>query len=315
MRSCLAGPGWWGVWAVSIEDKHIIYRASDPEAEMVRLAILRVGYSEVYPQFRITRPAKAAYTMKLVVAGQGMIQTPVGRHSFKAGDVVLYWKGCPYEWWTNPRHLLHHYWVDLDGPLVPELFAQTVANSGNPVLSRPSTPSGETALVEELMAAGNDKSSASFWRVLSCFFALWQSIIASLPAAEAFKTSRPIAVSAKDFIDMHYMSHITLSDIAAAVGVAPGYLSTLFSAEYGVPPYAYAIQRRLELAHSLLAIGCKVRDAANSVGYSDTGYFARLFHQRYGYTPSSVIARYEAAQPVSDDTLHSPKSEDCPINL
>jgi AraC-like DNA-binding protein len=272
-----------------IEDKHIIYRSSDPESDIARLAILRVGYSEVFPSFRIKRPAKSSFTMKIVVSGKGMIQSGTDVQSFQAGDILLYWKDSPYEWWTSADELLHHYWIDLDGSLISELFAQTMANPNNPVIKRQSVPREEVALVQNLMLICDDKSPASFWRCLSGFFAVWHSVVSSLPTPEASRNARSIAVSAKAFIDMHYSSQITLRDIAEAVGVAPGYISTVFTETYGLPPYAYAIQCRLQLAYNLLVKGCKVQDAANSVGYFDTSYFTRLFHRRFGCTPSSII--------------------------
>jgi transcriptional regulator GlxA family with amidase domain len=77
-----------------------------------------------------------------------------------------------------------------------------------------------------------------------------------------------------------------VSDIAAAVGFHPDYLSHLFRQELDVTVGAYLAACRLERAKELLTASTEpIASVAASAGFADPRYFSRFFRRETGMTP------------------------------
>ncbi len=271
-----------------MEKKEQIFRAqpiTDQERQL-GLAILKVGQGAVFPDYLHVAPRKAMSTLKVVTAGKGWIETSVGVFPFKAGDVVLYWQGHPYKWWTDRQDLLQHYWIDLEGETVKALF-NLLAEPDRCVLTRSAVPELEIVLIEELLTLFRTQPTHFVWKSISIFFAIWHSVVQSV-LLDVVNTRSPVQL-AREFVDMHYMTEIGLCDIARHVNVTPEYLIAAFKRKYQQTPYEYLLACRLQAATRQLQEGLTVKEAAAYVGYDDPNYFARLYKKKTGQTPSSVF--------------------------
>jgi AraC-like DNA-binding protein/quercetin dioxygenase-like cupin family protein len=63
-----------------------------------------------------------------------------------------------------------------------------------------------------------------------------------------------------------------------------------FTALTGLTPHAYIIQRRLELAKSLIRGGVGLAEASCEAGFADQSHFHRAFVRRFGMTPGAYAA-------------------------
>jgi AraC-like DNA-binding protein len=78
---------------------------------------------------------------------------------------------------------------------------------------------------------------------------------------------------------------VTLSELAAAVGLSPFHAARLFSASAGMPPHAWRNQLRLSRALGMLRNGSSVTEAAVATGFTDQSHFTRHFKRAYGVAP------------------------------
>lgn len=271
-----------------MEDKQTRFRVPSLLAEErnLGLAILRVGHSNVHRSYRRYAYHKAAYTLKIIARGSGVIRTSEGDHAMQTGDVVLFWQGNAYEWWTDPQNLLEHFWVDLEGAAIPDMFG-LLANPADCVLKRDALPKNEVALFSQLLDLYRNHPPHYVWKSLAIFFELWHSITETT-LCERLNLHTP-AHNAKAFIDAHYMVDISIADVAGYAGVTPQYLAVIFKKRYGITPIEYILNCRLQTAARLMREGYSVRNAAAAVGYNDPNYFSRLFHKRMKVAPGSII--------------------------
>lgn len=82
----------------------------------------------------------------------------------------------------------------------------------------------------------------------------------------------------------------TLAELAAEAGLSRFQFLREFARDTGLPPHAYLIQRRLALAHRLIAHGAALADAAAGAGFADQSHMTRAFVRAFGVTPAQYAA-------------------------
>jgi YesN/AraC family two-component response regulator len=90
------------------------------------------------------------------------------------------------------------------------------------------------------------------------------------------------------YIHEHYADPISRQDLAGHVALSEDYLTFCFRKELGVTPVAYLNRYRVHQAKQLLADPLKsVTEIALEVGFSDSGYFSRVFRREVGVSPEA----------------------------
>jgi AraC-like DNA-binding protein len=90
------------------------------------------------------------------------------------------------------------------------------------------------------------------------------------------------------YIEEHFRSKLTRSQMAAAAHLSAFYFSRLFRRHVGFSPEAYVLNCRLRYAAKLLALrgpDCSIADVAADSGFADQSHFGRLFRRAFGQTP------------------------------
>lgn len=89
------------------------------------------------------------------------------------------------------------------------------------------------------------------------------------------------------YIHEHYAESISREDLARHVAVSERYLTRCFQQEAGIAPITYLTRYRIQRARELLARGdMTITQVALDVGFSDSGYFSRVFHDEVGVSPT-----------------------------
>jgi AraC family transcriptional activator of pobA len=96
----------------------------------------------------------------------------------------------------------------------------------------------------------------------------------------------PLLAGVFGFIEERYGEPISLKDVAGAVSLSPGHLTTVVRQKTGRTVLEWIAERRMAEARRLLVeTDLSVEEVGRRVGYGDAGYFVRVFRRAHGATP------------------------------
>ena len=96
----------------------------------------------------------------------------------------------------------------------------------------------------------------------------------------------PLLAAVFDVVERRFREPISLRDVADAVGLSPGHLTTVVGRRTGRTVQQWITERRMTEARRLLAgTDLTVAAIAGRVGYRDAGYFIRRFRAAHGSAP------------------------------
>jgi signal transduction histidine kinase/DNA-binding response OmpR family regulator len=100
--------------------------------------------------------------------------------------------------------------------------------------------------------------------------------------------SRRLVRLAMGYIHQHYAETLSRRDIAQHIGITEDHLTFCFRQELGTTPIMYLQRYRINQAKHLLKESRQtITEIALNVGFSDSGYFSRIFHRETGMSPES----------------------------
>lgn len=103
-------------------------------------------------------------------------------------------------------------------------------------------------------------------------------------------SAHPVVNNVKAYIDEHLTEHLSLSSVAQAVGISPGYLSSLFSKYNPVGFTDYVNSRKIARAKELLHTGkYRVYEIADMLGFESQFYFSKVFKKVTGKSPRDFV--------------------------
>jgi AraC-like DNA-binding protein len=90
------------------------------------------------------------------------------------------------------------------------------------------------------------------------------------------------------YLHEHYAESISRWDLAQYVCISEDYLTYCFRQELGTTPMQYLQRYRVNQAKLLLKNSQKsITEIALEVGFTDSGYFSRVFHRQTGMSPEA----------------------------
>jgi AraC family transcriptional regulator, transcriptional activator of pobA len=102
------------------------------------------------------------------------------------------------------------------------------------------------------------------------------------------ENAEPLLAEVFDVIERRFPEPLSLREVAAAVSLSPGHLTSTVRKRTGRTVQEWITERRMVQARRLLAsTELPVSDIGRQVGFPDAGYFARTFSKLHGMSPTS----------------------------
>ena len=103
----------------------------------------------------------------------------------------------------------------------------------------------------------------------------------------SFSPTRAEIQTAMKYIQQNYADTISLSELAAKVGLSEGHFCRSFKNFTGITPFAYLNKIRIIKSCELLSqTNKKITDIAILCGFNNISYFNRVFYRVMGVPPS-----------------------------
>ena len=106
----------------------------------------------------------------------------------------------------------------------------------------------------------------------------------------------PLGVArVREYLRAHVAAALSLADLARIACLSKYHLAHEFTRVYGLPPLAFQMRLRLELARALVEAGEPLTSVAYDAGFADQSHLTRRFKQAFGITPGAYAR--QAKQP------------------
>lgn len=149
-------------------------------------------------------------------------------------------------------------------------------------------------LLEELQKELETAQSDYTEIVKSILILVLYEVKKSIPEDNDTSNGTNKVVEALDFIQNHYLSGISLKDVATATHTSPSHLATLFKKNTGYSIGEWIIKSRLtEACSHLLHSSMPISLIVEKLGWSDQTHFIRQFKKAYGITPAAWRRKYQ----------------------
>jgi AraC-like DNA-binding protein len=98
---------------------------------------------------------------------------------------------------------------------------------------------------------------------------------------------RDHAETVRAFLEANRNRDLDMNEVARAAALSPYYLTRIFKARYGVPPYRYLIRLRIADASALLRdSSLSVTQICHRSGFNSLSHFITTFRRHTGMSPS-----------------------------
>ena len=264
-----------------------------PENNTDILTIDMVGTSFCDASYSITRQKSSIYVLEYVISGTGTVIHNGKKYTASAGDMYLLHKGADHRYYSSKDDPWVKIWMNLKGRLIEQLLEIYP-------LERVVYP-GDDAILEcfrtfhrELKANNSPQSiqknsSILLHKIISTVYYNTLSLQQQEPDD---------ALRVKRYLDQHILDNVNLDDLCNHIFKSKAQVIRQFKKAYGITPYAYLLDIKLQYAKKLLShTNISIKEISARLQFADEHYFSTYFKQVVKMSPSA----YRENQVILDD--------------
>lgn len=238
------------------------------------------------PDYAIRRDGLPFFCLEYVVAGSGWLKLGEEQNALSAGRVFAYGPGTALEIGCKATDPFSKYFVCFSGNRAEKIRSSILPGPDHVAQVYPSH--ALAPLFEEMIQAGvrgGSQNSELCVHLLDCLALKIAASAAPLtgPETVAFATYQ----RCRRHIEQNFLSLHSLTEAAAACRVTEAYLCRLFRRYEQTSPYQFLLRLKMHHAATLLQQSdALVKQVAESIGFSDTLHFSRVFRKTLGLPPT-----------------------------
>ncbi|MBQ4109670.1 MAG: helix-turn-helix transcriptional regulator [Clostridia bacterium] len=233
------------------------------------------------PSF-VSRNCSKFYTFEYIIDGSGIVEENGQISAVSKGDMYILHKGSQQKYYSDENDPWEKIWFNVDGTIIQPLLksynlSQTIVIKDIDIYP----------LFKEFFDITSQKSTKSYSKIFDETAAVFLKIIQKASNyIQKASIVNPEAAKLKKYIDAHYNEKITIEDLSKIIFRSPAQVNRIFKSEYGITPYNYMLDRKIETAKYLLeTTGRSISTIAFQLNFTDEHYFSTYFKKRVGTSP------------------------------
>lgn len=247
--------------------------------EEVPYYISLAGVTYADSTYRITRAVSKVAVIEYVTEGEGYVWHNGVMHPVGKDTIYFLSQGDMHDYYSDSSNPFTKIFMNVSGVFCERLTA-AYGLSGKHFFSG----KGMKHLFEKIPMLIHSALPEN--EIQAALQGLFVEILARLSYAQAESGYSDEAVKLQNFLNANLDRIVSTKELAAEIYRSPDYCQKLFRREFGVTPYAYQLERKMQIAKALLTDTTRsVGEIAESLGYSDLHYFSNLFKEKCGCRP------------------------------
>ena len=242
------------------------------------LNVLFCGETYCDKSFKIQRECSDLTALEYIVEGTGTLDIEGQHFSPSAGDVYFLKKGTNHKYISDDKDPWHKFWVVFDGPFAESLIQNYLSDD---------TYYFENCAVksyfEEIFKIS--QSDLPYNVMVKKISIELLKIFMYLHDMMKLDTE-DLAEIIKKYLDESVEDDFNLDKLSEEVNYSKNYIINVFSKRYGVTPYKYFLERKIEVSKSYLThTNVSIGDIAKILHYADQQYYSTVFKRSQGISP------------------------------
>lgn len=257
----------------------------------IDLILLECGYEKCNPGEYWGPGCKERYVLHYILSGSGILTVKGVEHFITAGDVFMIMKNDTVYYKSSDTDPLEYRWIGFSGIKAPHILQKTCFTTETPICHNMGRDGFFCSALRDIYHS-TKKQSVSDLELIGKLYLFLDGLILRCPNPindTVLNTEQDYVQRCIRYIHMNYSSDCQVNVMAKELGLSRSYLFKLFKKNLGISPSTYIQDLRMHLANSLLEKKVySVEEIANSVGYNDPAYFAKIYRQYYNVPPTQL---------------------------
>ena len=242
------------------------------------LSVRLVGETFCDKSFKIYRESSDLTALEYIVEGTGTLEIEGQHLTPSKGDVFLLKEGTNHKYESDDADPWHKIWIVFSGS-----FADSLIDNYLPENTYLFKNCAVKSYFEEIfkIATTNDSYDA----IVNKITIQLVKIFVYLRYMTKYD-STDLALIIKNLLDDSIEEDFNLDKLCREVNYSKNYVINVFKERYGVTPYKYFTERKIEVSKSYLThTNVSIGDIAKLLHYADQQYFSTVFKNSQGISP------------------------------